>query len=360
MGKDILKGTILAYLSMRCPMNQQVFSKLKLQFYPLRSTAIGFPSGSEILPSALKHAWDSQALEQEYDQWRNLNQSFPWAVEIYPDFPWMEAILGCTIRAAKEGYLVLPSNGTFLTSDCDAPEVLFSQSPWIEAYFTLIEKVFQFARYKFPVALPAFTGPVHLLASLVGKEELKKLLTTDPERVDNKIEQITFLYVSFYNRILDIVKPTPFGYIAGGCFLCSSEPLLVLKDPNWMEFQPLLPIETLFPNQFLRNLSCRVFLSTPSHALRWLEPTENSIFTEGIIVEKDEYSLPWEDLIPLFRMIQALGKTLVIAGPPEMEDWEFALRDLAPENLIVLFYITSFQEVKFWSEHLLEKDRRSY
>jgi hypothetical protein len=340
-------------------MNQQVSSKPKLLLYPLRSTAIRFPSGKEVLPSTLKDAWNTQEFEQEYEQWRSLSQPFPWAVEIYPDFPWMEAICGCIVRASKHGYSVYPTDSTFLTRDSDTPEELFSQSPWVETYLTLIEKVFQLPGYEYPVALPSFTGPVHLLVSLVGKEELKKLLATQPESVARAMERITLLYISFYRRILHIVKPTSFGYIAGGCFLSSQKPLLVLKDPSWMEFQHLLPLETVVYHRFLQELNCTVFLSTPSHTLRWIEPAEKPIFFEGIILAKDETGLPWEDLVPLFRMIQASGKTIVIAGPADMEDWEFALRDLAPENLIVLFYTTSFQEVKFWSEHLLGKHRRS-
>jgi len=340
-------------------MNQQVSSKPKLLLYPLRSTAIRFPSGKEVLPSTLKDAWNTQEFEQEYEQWRSLSQPFPWAVEIYPDFPWMEAICGCIVRASKHGYSVYPTDSTFLTRDSDTPEELFSQSPWVETYLTLIEKVFQLPGYEYPIALPSFKGPVHLLLSLVGKEELKKLLATQPESVARAMERIALLYISFYRRILHIVKPTSFGYIAGGCFLSSPKPLLVLKDPSWMEFQHLLPIEMLFYHRFLKELPCTVFLATPSHALRWLEPTKKYSFSKGLIVEKDETSLPWEDLVPLFRMIQASGKTIVIAGPADMEDWEFALRDLGPENLIVLFYTTSFQEVKFWAEHLLGKHRRS-
>jgi|GEM_PF-4063156 len=340
-------------------MNQQVSSKPKLLLYPLRNTAIRFPSGKEVLPSALKDTWYPQEFEQEYEQWRSLNQPFPWAVEIYPDFPWMEAICGCIVRASKHGYSVYPTDSTFLTRDSDTPEELFSQSPWVETYLTLIEKVFQLPGHEFPVALPSFTGPVHLLVSLIGKEELKKLLVAHPERIARTMERVTLLYIAFCKRIMDIVKPTSFGYIAGGCFLNSPKPLLVLKDPSWMEFQHLLPIELLFYHRFLKELPCTVFLATPSHALRWLEPTKKYSFSKGIIVEKDETRLPWEDLVPLFRMIQASDKTLVIAGLPEMEDWEFALRDLGPENLIVLFYTTSFQEVKFWSEHLLGKHRRS-
>ena len=340
-------------------MNQQVSSKPKLLLYPLRSTASRFPLGKEVLPSALKDAWNPQEFEQEHEQWKTLNQSLPWAVEIYPDFPWMEAVCGCTVRASKHGYSVYPTDSTFLTRDSDTPEELCSHSPWIEVFFTLIKSVFPLERAEFPIALPSFKGPVHLLLSLVGKEELKKLLATQPESVARAMERIALLYISFYRRILHIVKPTSFGYIAGGCFLSSPKPLLVLKDPSWMEFQHLLPIEMLFYHRFLKELPCTVFLATPSHALRWLEPTKKYSFSKGLIVEKDETSLPWEDLVPLFRMIQASGKTIVIAGPADMEDWEFALRDLGPENLIVLFYTTSFQEVKFWSEHLLGKHRRS-
>ncbi len=339
-------------------MSQQVSSKPNLLFYPLRCTAISFPAGIEILPSDLQQAWNLKDLQMEYAMWRNLHYSFPWAIELFPDFPWMEALCGCTIRATKKGYTVHPPHSPFLTGNLEVPETTFLSNPWIDTFFALMDNASRWAD-GVPFALPSLTGPAHLLVSLSGKEGLRNLRSSDPRKVKDIIDRIASLYTAFYKRILDSVKPTSFGYIAGGCFLPSPKPLVVLKDTDWMEIQHLLPLEEMFYDRFNRGFSISIFLSTPAHALRWLEPCEKWTFTEGIIVEKNEGGLPWEDLVPLFRLIQGSGKTLVIAGPPEMEDWEFAQKDLEPENLIVLFFTTSFQEVRFWAEHLLGKDRRS-
>jgi hypothetical protein len=340
-------------------MSQQVFAKPNLLFYPLRCTASTFPSGRGILPSDLRKAWNPKDLKQEWEEWSKLNPSSPWAAEIYPDFPWMEAICGCSIQATKQGYRIHPVHPPSLLAHIETVVTTLPRNPWTETYFALKDTVSQWANESFPIALPAFTGPAHLLVSLNGKTGLSKLMESDPRTGERILDLLFQLYQAIYARILYEAKPGSSGYIAGGSFLPSSQSLIVLKDPAWMEFQRLLPMETRFYNRIATGLSSKVFLATPAQTLRWLEPCNRCIPTEGIIVEKNEASLPWEDLVPLFKMIQASGHTLVIAGPPEMEDWEFARRDLEPENLMVLFYVTSQQEMQFWSEHLLGTDRRS-
>lgn len=341
-------------------MSHQVSSRPDLLFYPQRCTARTFPPGSVILPSDLETAWNLSDLEKEYHTWSHLNYPFPWAVEIFPDFPWMEALCGSTIRATVQGYSIHPVDPSSLKAELELPEATVSGSPWMATLYTCMDQVSaQWADNGISFAIPSLTGPVHLLVSLVGKESLKKLLHAAPQGVEEIIERLALLYLEFYRKVLERVKPTGFGYVAGGCFLPSAKPLLVLKDPDWMEFQHLLPIRELFYDRFTEGCPCRVFLATPVQALRWLEPCEKCILTDGIIVEKNEIHIPWEDLVPLFRMIQSSDKTLVIAGPPEMEDWEFAQKELEPRNLSVLFYTTSFQEVRFWADHLLAKDRRS-
>ncbi len=341
-------------------MTKQVSLKPNLLFYPLRSSANNFPVGIELRPSHLQEAWDLKDLEQEFELWTTLNRSFPWAAEIYPDFPWMEAIFECTIRTTKNGYSLYPLDFTALTKKIEAPEVILSSNPWVDTYFDLLGKVSQWVK-DIPLALPCFSGPIHLLATLLGKDILKGLLSADLRKFEKVMDQITSIYISLYQRILDKIKPTPLGYIAGGCFLSSPKPLLVWKDTYWIEFQHLVPIKSMFYEPLMGRIPSTLFLSTPAHALRWLEPCENCIEVfKGIIVEKKEANPPWEDLVPLFRMIQASGKTLIMAGPPEMEDWELAQRDLEPENLMVLFYTTSFSEVRFWSKHLLGKNRRGH
>ncbi|MCX7788096.1 MAG: hypothetical protein N2442_10410 [Spirochaetes bacterium] len=340
-------------------MTNQVSLKPNLLFYPLRSSMNNFPCGIEVQPSHLQEAWNLRNLEKEYEMWTTLHRPFPWAAEIYPDFPWMEAICGCTIRISKNGYSVYPLDSPVLTRDLQTLEAILSKNPWIDSYFTLLETVSQCG--KFPIAIPYLTGPVHLLLSLYGKESLKQLLATDLRWVESIFQQLTSIYVAFYKKILNRITPTPLGYIAGGCFFPSPIPVLVLKDPAWMEFQHLIPMKRMFYEMLAGHVSFTVFLATPAPALRWFEPCESCIaFFKGIIVEKKDATLPWEDLVSIFRMIQAAGKTLILAGPPEMEDWEFAQRDLEPKNLMVLFYTSTFSEVRFWSEYLLGKNRRSH
>ena len=324
----------------------------RVAFYPIRRTSHYFDPGVQVSPDMLMERFHLEELDEEYETWSRISQEGLWGAELYPDFPWIEAMFGIPIEASKEGYRLISSEDQ---SNQRAYPSFDTQNPWIEGYFRMLKSAAYHAQGRYPLAIPSIKGTISLITVLFGESRIERWLKTSQASLHNAIE---FL-IRFYQNVFSIIQSIGGKYTTGSSFLPFDIPCVVIQ-------------ESLFPLEWIRNLNplgdfisvmkkdlgCALYLKISAPSLRWIDTLAILKLVEGVIVEKDEIGFPWEDMVPLLQGIQEEGKTLVIAGYPAMEDWEFLLQNLRHQNLIMLFYAATFQEAQFWSNYLAGNSRR--
>ncbi len=328
----------------------------RVAFYPTRRTSHYFDSGARVSPDMFVQRLHLEEIDEEYEAWNHITQEGLWGAELYPDFPWIEAMLGIPIEASKEGYRLVFSEDQ--TSRRAYPS-FNPENPWIEGYFRMLKSAAYHAQGRYPLAIPSIKGALSLATVFFGESQIQSWIKTCPDALKKAIDKTIEFIIRFYQNVFSIIQSIEGKYTTGSSFLPFDIPCVVFQ-------------ETLFPLEWIRNpnplgefidvmkkdLGCAFYLKISAPSLRWIDAVTFFASVDGVIVEKDETGFPWEDMVPLLQGIQEEGKALVIAGYPAMEDWKFLLQNLRYQDLIILFYVATFQEARFWSNYLSENSRR--
>ncbi len=125
-----------------------------------------------------------------------------WTAEPYTGVPWMEAILGCEVRAGKEAFTTEPVFESAAVA-ADAVEALACglrsdplSNPWLAKYLEFTRVLVQLGHGRFTVGQPITRGPSDMAGALLGQTGMVYSLVDDPGSMKRLIAAVTSAFLT--------------------------------------------------------------------------------------------------------------------------------------------------------------------
>jgi len=283
--------------------------------------------------------------ERMYADCEALDQDGFWTGEPFTGVPWMEAILGCPIRAGRESFTSRP----WLKSPAEALErVRFDPAnPWLAKYLEFTAALVERSRGRWPVGMPIMRGPTDILGALLGQQEMVlALMIDDPARMHRLVERVTRAFlavIAAQNRLIPAFQGgTSLGFYhvwAPGPSIWFQDDLSALLSPK------------VYRDFFLD--SARMILRGVPHTAVHLHPASFFILDElltldglnVIEVNKDIGGPGVRDMLPvLSRIMETRG--LILWGDLTIEDLEIIRRRLPCRGLCLRVVAPTLEEAR--------------
>jgi DNA-binding FadR family transcriptional regulator len=272
---------------------------------------------------------DYEGMFQEAEE---LGQDCFWTGEPYTGIPWMEAILGCSIRAGKESFTSRP----WLSSPAEALEkVRFDpQNPWLAKYLEFTTSLAKQSCGRYPVGMPIMRGPTDILGALLGQQEMvMALMDSDPQVMLRLIERVTLAFLAVIEAQRRLIPPFYGGQALGFYHIWASGSAIWFQDD----------LSSLLSPQLYRQFflgSARMILAGHEHTAVHLHPNcffilDELLSLEGlkvVQVNKDISGPGIEEMLPvLAKIMQTRG--LILWGDLTVEDLELVKQNLPCRGL---------------------------
>jgi DNA-binding FadR family transcriptional regulator len=270
--------------------------------------------------------------ERMFREVEDLGQDGFWTGEPFTGIPWMEAILGCSVRAGRESFTSRP----WLSSPAEALEqVRFdSRNPWMLKYLEFTTALVQQSRGRYPVGMPIMRGPTDILGALLGQQQMvMALMTTDPQAMRQLIERVTLAFLAVIEAQRHLIPPFYGGCALGFYHVWAPGPSIWFQDDLSAILSP-----SLYRQFFLD--SARLILAGHDHTAVHLHPNSFFILDElltlenlkAIQVNKDISGPGVREMLPvLSKIMQTRG--LILWGDLTIEDLELVKQNLPCRGL---------------------------
>ncbi len=127
-----------------------------------------------------------------------------------PGLCWTEAILGCPVLMVTGGAWAGP-----FEADWTAPAQLEPDLAWLEKLDAFVDLLVERAAGHYPIVQPLLRGPIDMMASAMGHEEMCLALMEYPDRADAFLAYCTDLFIHTAKRRLEHTPPFAGGYASG-------------------------------------------------------------------------------------------------------------------------------------------------
>ena len=171
---------------------QDAFLKRKDIGRPLLGCTIGafahhhLPEAMKALPDGILRPDDISIeaflsdCERLYEEHQKLGDDFPFVAAPCTFIPWMEAILGCPIKAS--GNSIWADHFVENTSAWKIPHNV-EDSPWTQKLLELTEILVKKSAGRFPVALTLMRGPADIMSAMRGGNVFPMDMMDEPDRM---------------------------------------------------------------------------------------------------------------------------------------------------------------------------------
>jgi hypothetical protein len=140
--------------------------------------------------------------ERMFAEAESCGQDAFWTAEPYTGIPWMEAILGCEVRAGKEAFTTRPAYASAAMA-ADAMERVVSgmrsnpsSNPWLAKYLEFTKALVQLGRGRFTVGQPIMRGPSDMVGALLGQTGMVYSLIDDPGSMERLVSAVTKAFLT--------------------------------------------------------------------------------------------------------------------------------------------------------------------
>jgi DNA-binding FadR family transcriptional regulator len=288
--------------------------------------------GKTMLPEMLNVSEFLPDYERMFHEAEELGPDGFWTAEPYTGIPWMEAILGCPIRAGQESFTSQP----WLASPEEALEkVRFDPlNPWLAKYLEFTAALAKQSRGRYPVGMPIMRGPTDMLGALLGQQQMvMALMDEDPRIMLSLIERVTLAFLSVIEAQGRLTPPFYGGQALGFYHIWAPGKAIWFQDDLSSILSP-----TLYRQFFLG--SARMILAGHDQTAVHLNPNSFFILDEllslenlkTIQVNKDVSGPGIREMLPvLAKIMQTRG--LILWGDLTVEDLELVKKNLPCRGL---------------------------
>jgi len=287
---------------------------------------------TSITPEMLDVAAFLPDYERMFQESEAIGQDGFWTAEPFTGIPWMEAILGCAIRAGRESFTSRP----WLSSPADALEkVRFDPgNPWLKKYLEFTTALVQQSRGRFPVGMPIMRGPTDMIGALLGQQEMVlALMLEDPALMRRLIERVGRAFLSVLEAQRRLVPDFHGGTALGFYHVWAPGPSIWWQDDLSAILSPKVYREFLLD-------SARLILLGHPHTAFHLHPASFFIIDELLSLEglkvievnKDIGGPSVTEMLPvLSKIMQTRG--LILWGDLTIDDLVVVRRHLPCRGL---------------------------
>jgi len=290
--------------------------------------------------------------ERMFGECERIGQDAFWTAEPFTGIPWMEAILGCEIRAGDASFT--SERWVSFPDDLDKIQV-DPDNPWLLKYLEFTSALVELSGGRFPVGMPIMRGPSDIVGALMGQTEMVFALADEPEKMKDFFMRAAkaFRYViDAQNKLIPSFQGgTALGFYHVYCpgpSIWYQEDLTALMSP------------ALY-HDFLREpekLICEGKDYTSIH----LHPSSFFILDEllakddlkAIEVNKDVGGPSVAEMIPYLQKIQS-RKRLIVWGDLTAEEIRLLKKNLTTDGLFLRIIAPSVEEAKRLSRVVRER-----
>lgn len=299
--------------------------------------------GKTIVPEMLALSDFLPDYERMFNEAEELGQDGFWTAEPYTGIPWMEAILGCPVRAGNESFTSQP----WLSSPAEALEKVHFDplNPWLAKYLEFTAALAKRSRGRYPVAMPIMRGPTDMIGALLGQQQMvMALMDEDPQVMLQLIERVTLAFLSVIEAQRSLTPPFYGGQALGFYHIWAPGRAIWFQDDLSSLLSPKLY------RQFFLG-SARTILAGQDHTAVHLHPHSFFILDEllslenlkAVQVNKDISGPGIREMMPvLARIMQTHG--LILWGDLTVEDLELVKKNLPCRGLALNVVAPSEEE----------------
>jgi hypothetical protein len=193
----------------RAPADRPLLGLRLKSYFPMRDFEGGPHSGTL--------SADQFKAEDYFDDYERLYAMYDQAMgdQIYVasacrGVPWLEAILGCEIKAGSDSMWARPHLNDWAKLDT----IRFDpNNPWFVRLLAVTEKVVEYSAGRFPVGMPLLRGPGDVATALRGVDNFCMDVVTEPDRLGALLDVCADTYIQVTRALIQ--KCTHWG---GGYF----------------------------------------------------------------------------------------------------------------------------------------------
>ncbi|NMB17801.1 MAG: hypothetical protein GX980_11935 [Firmicutes bacterium] len=321
-------------------------------YFPFTSyRAISALADEDVLEA---HMLDPEAFWPDYE--RILKATTPIQDDVvrgaapFPAIPWMEAMLGCTVRIAPGS---IWAEEMCLSWDELETLQVDEGNPWLQKFLAFTEMLVERSAGRFPVGLPILRGVSDMLAALRGSSQVIYDLYDHPAEVHRLIDKLVDIFLMVINKMAELTGPFHGGYFIEQFALWAPGRLIRLQEDASALYSP-----PLF-REFLQGSDRILASSTPfslihlhSSSLFLLEDILAIDELRVIQINKDVGGMPVPQMMPYLKMVQDAGKCLIVRGSLNHEDLSLFRKHLVPTGLYLQTVIDRPEDAGQYGEFL--------
>ncbi len=256
-----------------------------------------------------------------------------WSACPFWGIPWMEAIIGCPVRAMETAKTFWADS---IYSDLrEIPDISLSlENSWFQKLLESIKVLAESSKGRFPLAMPLMRGPVSMLEAVMGVEQLCLGAVDFPQRIKELADQCADVFIAVAQAQRELMPKFYGGYSnfrqiwAPGWTSSVQQLAAVLFNPE-MYRELVLPADIKIIESFDYTI-----MHQNSRSLHMLDDLLKIDQLSCIQILVDDTGPSLEDLLPSFLKVQDY-KPLVILGDFDQEDLDYILETLSPRGLCV-------------------------
>jgi hypothetical protein len=289
--------------------------------------------GNEISPKDIHPELFLRHIEYWHQQEQQITSETIQAYTPAFGMPWVEAIAGCRL-IANPGSIWAENT---LNQYEDRTRIEFDpHNPWFRKMVEFTQTLVEYAKGRFPIALPQMRGPLDTLAALRTPAQMCLDFFDQPGAVQSILEEITNLWTCIAKALLEIIPPFHDGYLTRMKMWAPGKAITPQNDVS-----TLISPETY--KEYLFHLDQRIFSAFPFSSFHMHSTEFRQV--DNLLEQKDltciQFTLehtcggpPLRQMLDVCEHILEKKPLLLVA--PDFESADIAIDTLPPRGLCVM------------------------
>ena len=247
--------------------------------------------------------------------------------------PWMEAILGCTVKVDSSS--IWAEEKKIEIGELSSVEI-GSQNAWYLKYLEFLDVLQRHFRGRAPVGLPILRGTTDIAGALRGHGEILMDLSCESGEADELLSACTEAFISVVKAHYEVTESFCGGYYVEQFSLWAPDRIVRMQEDNSAIYSPMLFERHILEKdrRIAASFPCSVMHLHPASLFlldQFLKIREIDVFQ----VNKDLVGMSVRELLPYLQRIQADNRKLLIRGALKEEDFETLSANLSPRGLMI-------------------------
>jgi hypothetical protein len=324
--------------SQRQNVEQPLVGIYRHSIYPMMEL-IEYFGEEEVYPEDIEAARWLHVYEQIWDRtglmWGDL---LYWAAPLN-GFPWMEAILGCTIHVSRE------SSSVWAEPPPDfklGEEIQFNpRNAWFQKLLETTDALVTLSAGRFPVASGIMRGISDLMAALLGSSRFYLALHDQPDDLSRLAQHLADIWVKIVKAQYEAIPMFAEGYVNAGLWMPRPCPVYQEDAASLISPEIFEGIIAPYSRQVLASFESPI-MHLHSEGLQIIDSFLGIENQPVIEVNIDPAGPPLNELIPIFKTIQNLAPMEIFGTVDEIRT---CLEALSYDGLAYLILESSLEVV---------------